>query len=139
MKTGVLPEGPTDATYMGYPGIGYPDWLSQRQQHIEKLTGKPWQKALLDVDFNSAEYTLYGIFIDEVLQADNLMVCDRPFNLIAWDRVSFGALKSEVMRGRCLSADQGALCIQSHAHIPVSEYEDRLRAILRLSKMSDCS
>ena len=129
-----LPEGPTNATYMGYPVIWHPDWLSQMQQHIERLKGKPWQKALLDVDFNISEYTLYGIFIDEVLRPDNLIVRDHPFNLIAWDRASFDALRSEVMSGRSLPADRLTLCIQSNVHIPVSEYEDMLRAILRQSQ-----
>lgn len=128
-----LPEGPTDATYMGYPAIWYADWLTAMQQHIKMLKGKPWQKALLEVDFNISEYTLYRVFIEEVLKPHLLTLRDRPFNLIAWDRASFEALKETVMRGQALPSQQIALCLQSNIHIPVSEYEDMLGVILRRS------
>lgn len=125
-----LPEGSTDATYMGSPAIWYPDWLSLMQQHIEQIRGKPWQKALLDADFNISEYTLYGVFIDELLKPGNLTARDRPYSLIAWDRASFDALRSDILSGRPLPADQLTLCIQSNLNIPVAEYEDMLRMIL---------
>ncbi|NDP46981.1 MAG: hypothetical protein GZ085_01060 [Sulfuriferula multivorans] len=129
-----LPESPTNNAYMAYPAIWYPDWLSQMQQHIESLKSMPWQKALLAVDFNISEYTLYGVFIDEVLKPDNLTVRDRSFDLIAWDRASFDAIRSEVLSGRPLPADKLTLCLQSNLHIPVSEYEDMLQVILNLAR-----
>ena len=125
-----LPKGQTDTTYMASPAIWHPDWLSQMQQHIERLKGKPWQKALLEVDFNISEYTLYGVFIDEVLKPLHLTVRDRSFDLIAWDRASFDALRSEVLSGRPLPADKLTLCLQSNLRIPASEYEDMLNVIL---------
>ena len=125
-----LPDGPTDATYMGYPAIWYADWLTAMQQHIERLKGKTWQKALLEVDFPISEYTLYGVFIEEVLKPHLLTLRDHPFNLIAWDRTSFDALKATVMSDQALPSQKIALCLQSNLHIPVSEYEDMLSAIL---------
>jgi len=76
------------------------------QQHIEKLKGRPWQKALLGIDFSVCEYTLYGVFIDEILRLDNLTEHDQPFNLIAWDRASFDALRSDALSGRQLPLDK---------------------------------
>ncbi|MDP1864700.1 MAG: DUF6492 family protein [Thiobacillus sp.] len=129
-----LPEGPTDTTYMAYPAIWHPDWLNQMQKHIEKLKGRPWQKALLAADFNISEYTLYGVFVDEVLKPDNLTVRDHGFDLIAWDRASFDTIRLDVLNNRSLPADKITLCIQSNLNIPTSDYEDMLRAILNNSK-----
>ena len=129
-----LPEGPTDTTYMATPAIWHPDWLSQMQQHIENLKGMPWQKALLTADFNISEYTIYGVFVDEVLKPDNLTVRDHSFDLIAWDRASFDTIRSDVLNNRSLPADKLTLCIQSNLNIPVSDYEDMLQAILNQAK-----
>ena len=129
-----LPEGPTDTTYMATPAIWHPDWLSQMQQHIENLKGRPWQKALLAADFNISEYTLYGVFVDEVLKPDNLTVRNHSFDLIAWDRASFDTIRSDVLNNRSLPADKLTLCIQSNLNIPVSDYEDMLQAILNQAK-----
>lgn len=129
-----LPEGPTDTTYMATPAIWHPDWLSQMQQHIENLKGRPWQKALLAADFNISEYTLYGVFVDEVLKPDNLTVRNHSFDLIAWDRASFDKIRSDVLNNRSLPADKLTLCIQSNLNIPVSDYEDMLQAILNQAK-----
>jgi hypothetical protein len=125
-----LPAGPTDTTYMACPAIWHTDWLRQMQQHIETIKGKPWQQALLEADFSISEYTLYGVFIDEVLKPAKLVVRDQPFDLIAWDRPSFDALQADILAGRPLPADRLTLCIQSNIHIPVTEYEDTLRALL---------
>ncbi|MHB1246459.1 MAG: DUF6492 family protein [Sulfuriferula sp.] len=130
-----LPDGPTDTTYMGFPAIWHTDWLEKMLHHIEQLKGKPWQAALLEVDFPISEYTLYGVFIDEILKPAQLTIRDQPFNLIAWDRPSFDALKSDILHGRPLPADRLALCIQSNINIPTLEYEDMLRAILRQPTM----
>ncbi len=129
-----LPEGPTDTTYMAYPAIWHPDWLNQMQKHIEKLKGRHWQKALLAADFNISEYTLYGIFIDEVLKPYDLTICDHSFDLIAWDRASFDTIRSDVLNNRSLPAEKLTLCIQSNLNIPVSDYEDMLQAILNQAK-----
>lgn len=126
-----LPAGPTDTTYMAYPAIWHTDWLQQMQRHIETIKGKPWQQALLEVDFSISEYTLYGVFIDEVLKPAQLVVRDQPFDLIAWDRPSFDALQADILQGRPLPADRLTLCIQSNINIPVAEYEDTLRALLK--------
>lgn len=129
-----LPDGPTETTYMATPAIWYPDWLRLLQNHIEQIKRKPWQKALLEADFSISEYTLYGVFIDEVLKPENLTVRDTPFNLIAWDRASFDALKSAVLSGQPLPSNRLTLCLQSNIQIPVSDYEDMLRAILNQSQ-----
>lgn len=76
------------------------------------------------------------MFIDEILKPAQLTIRAQPFNLIAWDRPSFDALKSDILHGRPLPADRLALCIQSNINIPTLEYEDMLRAILRQPTMS---
>lgn len=128
-----LPDGSTDTTYMGFPAIWHTDWLEKMQHHIEQLKGKPWQAALLEVDFPISEYTLYGVFIDEVLKPAQLTIRDQPFNLIAWDRPSFETLRSDILHGHPLPADRLTLCIQSNINIPIQEYDDMLRALLRQS------
>lgn len=129
-----LPKGQTDTTYMATPAIWHPNWLSQMQRHIENLKGKPWQMALLAADFNISEYTLYGVFVDEVLKPDNLTVRDHSFDLIAWDRASFDTIRSDVLNNRSLPAEKFSLCIQSNLNIPISDYEDMLQAILNQAK-----
>lgn len=125
-----LPPGRPDTVYMGYPAIWYPDWLRQMHAHIEGIKGVPWQTALLKADFNISEYTLYGVYIDEILKPEGLAVRGEPFNLIAWDRPSFERLRSDVFNGNPLAADKLVLCIQSNINIPVEAYEDILKRLL---------
>lgn len=125
-----LPPGPTDTTYMGYPAIWYGDWLTQLLDHIESLTGKPWQIALLEVSFNISEYTIYGVYVDEILKPSGLNIRSEPFNLIAWDVDSFKSLKERVCSGQPLPAGRLSLTIQSNIKIPVAEYADMLQRLM---------
>lgn len=125
-----LPAGASDMTYMGYPAIWYPDWLSRMQQHIESISGKPWQQALLTVNFNISEYTLYGIYLEEILRPPGLSIRSKPYNLIAWDRPSFEALKLRILKGHSLPPECFTLCLQSNVQIPVVEYQDMLATLL---------
>lgn len=125
-----LPEnGGTEHSYMAAPAIWYADWVQQLHRHLERLSGKPWQQALYEAGHIS-EYTLYGVYLEEVLKPVGLMIRDKPFNRIAWDRDSFLQLKT-AMRQPGFQADQYiSLVIQSNIGIATTEYEDLLRHIL---------
>lgn len=119
----------TDQAYMASPAIWYADWAKQLHLHLEQVSGKPWQRALYDAGHIS-EYTLYGIFLEEVLKPAGLMIRDKRFNLMAWDRASFVQLKSALLQPEFQANDYISLVFQSNAGIPTTEYEDLLRHIL---------
>lgn len=124
------PPGNTDYTYMGFPAIWYVDWLNQLHKHLENVSGKHWQKALFDVKFGISEYTIYGVFIDEILKPRELYIREEPYNLIAWDHASFDNLKSAMLQNEKIPNNKISLVIQSNIGIPTSEYEDMLLHIL---------
>jgi hypothetical protein len=125
-----IPPGSTDHTYMGSPAIWYVDWLNQLHNYLEIISGKPWQQVLFDVQFNISEYTIYGVFIDEVVKARGLRIRDDPYNLIAWDHASFKDLKTTMLHDKEVPKNKISLVIQSNIGIPTAEYEDMLRHIL---------
>jgi hypothetical protein len=125
-----LPSGhETEQTYMGYPAIWYSDWVQQMHSYLERISGKHWQHALFDAGHIS-EYTLYGIYLDEVLQPKGLTIRDKRFNIMAWDRDSFVQLKTAMLRPEFQADEHISLVIQSNVGIPTAEYEDMLKHIL---------
>ena len=124
----------TDQTYMGYPAIWYVDWTRQPHDYLERVSGKPWQHALFDAGHIS-EYTIYGIYLEEVLKPSQLVIRDKKFNFIAWDRDSFSKLKAAMLQPQ-FPAERISLVIQSNIGIPTSEYEDLLKHILDNSEAS---
>lgn len=121
--------GETEQTYMGYPAIWYADWVRQMHSHLEQISGKYWQHTLFDAGHFS-EYTLYGIYLEEVLQPKCLTIRDKRFNLMAWDRDSFVKLKTAMLQPGFHADEHISLVIQSNIGIPTAEYEDLLNHIL---------
>ena len=124
-----LPPGKTEHHYMGSPAIWYADWLSLLHRHLEKVSGTSWQGALHDAGHLS-EYSIYGVFVDEVLKPSDLAIRDGRYNLMAWDRESFNQLKSELLNPAFETNKEIGLVIQSNIGIPATEYEDLLERLL---------
>ncbi len=124
-----LPPGPTDVVYMACPAIWYGDWVDQLLAFLERRVGKPWQRVLFEAGFPISEYTIYGVFLDEILRPAGLVVRDKPFNLIAWDAASLETLKWQALRGQ-LPTDRLAVTVQSNMGIDVAAYEEIFRRLL---------
>jgi hypothetical protein len=120
-----LPPGSTDHHYMSWPAILYPDWVSAMRRHLEKINRKPWQKVLYEAG-SISEYSLYGIFLEEVLKPENLLINKEPFNFIIWDRASF-----EDLIYKRFSLEEKYLCItvQSNLGVPVGEYVNAVKSL----------
>lgn len=133
---GLTADHGTEQTYMGYPAIWYADWVRQLHRHLEQLSGMSWQHALYDAGHLS-EYTLYGIYLEEVLKPAGLTIRDKRFNLMAWDRDSFVQLKSAMLQPEFRTDEHISLVIQSNVGIATTEYEDLLRHILEQAEVEN--
>jgi len=78
-----LPTGPSHFHYMAFPAIFYGNYLEKLQNHLEQIHSKPWQRVLFDAGTIS-EYSIYGIFVEEILQPDDILLRETPFNLGIW-------------------------------------------------------
>ena len=124
-----LSAGPSEHHYMGYPTLWNVAWLKELQHYLSKHSGKSWQSALLDARHIS-EYTIYGIFVEEILKPVELSLITYPFHQIAWDIDSFNQIRKTALAGKKHDAQLLSLVIQSNLEIPPSEYEDMLNYIL---------
>lgn len=124
-----LPAGPTDHHYMAYPAVFYGDWIEEMLRYIEKKRGKPWQEVLL-AEESVSEYSIYGVFLEEILKPTDLLVRDEAYNFMLWDRTSFDGFFDDVAGS--LRRHPGRLCTvaQSNLKIPVGEYEGKLNSFL---------
>ena len=94
-----LPDGPTEHHYMSSPTVWYTDWADKLKAHLQQVSGMNWQRALfLAQEFS--EYTLYGLFVEEVLKPDGLQVRTRPLHRIVHDLTSFRQLQNVNERHR---------------------------------------
>jgi len=124
-----LPPGSSEHHYMAYPTIWYVDWLKELHNYIQNTANSDWQKAMYTAKHIS-EYTIYGVFVEEVLKPANLSIRARPFNIIAWDLASFESTKTRMLNAEDSEDDRISLVIQSNLKIPTSAYEDLLRHII---------
>lgn len=125
-----LPPGPSDHHYMAYPAIWYTDWLEQFHQYLEETTKTDWQSAL-HIAQHISEYSIYGVFVEEVLKPANLTVQTEPFHRIISDKESFEDLKSSLENtNNAASKNNLTLVVQSNLGISVTEYENILRAFI---------
>lgn len=124
-----LPPGASEHHYMAYPTIWHVEWLRELQRHLACETGRTWQMALHRAGHIS-EYSIYGIFVEEILKPRDLNLITRPFHRIAWDAASFEDLKHATLEGGDQPDDALSLVIQSNLNIPPAQYEDMLRRIL---------
>lgn len=124
-----LPEGPTDHHFMAYPAILYAAWIDELTKHIERLKGRPWQEVLLD-EPTMSEYSIYGVFVEEILKPQDLQIREEPFNFMLWDRASFDGFFDDVQGSLRRHPQRICTVAQSNMNIPVSEYTAKLNALL---------
>lgn len=117
-----LPEGSTEHHYMAYPTIWYMDWVTQLRAHIEAKHHQPWQRALFEADVFS-EYSLYGVYVDEVVRPPGL-VHKRRFHHVVWDLRSYEAfMRQDFIPPIAGTSDEPlTLVIQSNLGISPAAY-----------------
>lgn len=124
-----LPPGSSEHHYMGSPAIWYVDWLRALQQHLAQRAAGDWQQPLYAA-VDISEYTIYGLFVEEVLKPAGLVARTAPFHHIVYDLETFRQLMAgrqdlDPLRERCLT-----LVVQSNLGLPVAAYRDILDAII---------
>lgn len=124
-----LPSGATEHNYMGSPVIWHPDWALQLHSHIENVHNKYWQQALFDARYIS-EYSLYGIFVEEVIKPKRITINETPYYHIVWDRESFERFKVGVFDKAAAPESKICVIVQSNLDISVTEYEHLLNKII---------
>lgn len=124
-----LPEGSTEHHYMSCPAILHAEWLREMTNFIEARFNKPWQEALYEEETMS-EYSIYGVFVEEILKPDDLVIRDISFNHMIWDRSSYDDffLDPDFMANHA----QEKLCavVQSALKIPTEEYQASIASFL---------
>jgi len=127
-----LPEASTDHHYMSCPVVLNRDWLLGLQGYIEELYGRPWQHVLCAADLFS-EYCLYGVYIEEILKPDDLVLREQPYNLGVWAEKDFFEIMDRMLDEASNSSDYLCLTIQSNLGFSADEYEGRVTQFLKHS------
>ena len=124
-----LAEGSTEHNYMSCPAIIYAEWTKKLMIYIENLWGKPWQLVLLEQETIS-EYSIYGVFVEEVLKPNDLIIRSQSYNHMLWDFKSYTNFFSDV-QGKVLGEPE-KICVvaQSALNISAIEYSKKLESIL---------
>ncbi len=121
-----LPEGATDFHYMSWPTLLYKDWLQSLQQYLTSKYNKNWQIHLHDANIIS-EYSIYGIYVEEVARYENYKTITTPLYEGIWSKEDF----FNFISGKLLHNPK-ALCIviQSNLGIPVKDYMQHVQSYL---------
>lgn len=123
------PPGPTEHHYLSNPAVWYADWIRALQDHIAKVAGKDWQRALFEARHLS-EFTIYGAFVEDVLRPKSLNIIDQPLHSGAWEKSALEDLRRQFADPSQPFKPGLAMVIQSNIGIPVRQYEDILEAIV---------
>ena len=124
-----LPEGALGMNYMSVPMVWHRDWLQALHHYLENLYLRPWQHTLVQQTMIS-EYTLYGLFVDEVLIPESLSVRPQPYNFGLWKPEELATLPAHLDKIRSLASADAAesavspICftLQSWLGLPPDEY-----------------
>ena len=121
-----IPPGNTDFHYMSWPVVYYKDWGKLLLEYIQKKHEHSWQNVLYDANIFS-EYSIYGIYIDEILKPNDLNVIEKSFYKGIWSRNDF----NQFIAGK-FNLDQNTFCIvvQSNLSIPVESYKKYFQSFL---------
>ena len=114
-----LPPGSTEHHYMTSPQIWYPEFVSLLRKHLEKTYKLDWQLAL-HKSRNISEYLLYGLFIEELIKPEGLLVKTPLPYYIAWDEESYTQVIAEP--SLCI-ANNFSIVVQSNIGHETSEYK----------------
>lgn len=117
-----LPTGNSEHHYMGGPAILYLDWIKELSSYLELKHKKHWQEVLYEAE-NFSEYSIYGIFVEEVLKPQNLVIRQTPFHYSIWDQKSYVGFMSEAWDP---GNDRICVIFQSNLGISPREYSKRV-------------
>jgi hypothetical protein len=124
-----LPLGLSEHHYMAYPAIWHVEWVKRLQEYLLATHKMGWQRALFEAKLLS-EYTLYGLFVEEVLRPNALVIRSAPFHHIVFDAKSFRDLKDDPRVLANVRRDRLTLVVQSNLGIPVADYQEILDVVL---------
>lgn len=124
-----LPEGSTEHHYMSCPAILQAEWLQEMCRYLERNRGKPWQDIFLEEETMS-EYSIYGVFVEEILKPSDLAIRDRSFNHMLWDEHSYSRFFADPHT--VLAEDPSKLCVvvQSNMKVSTNEYRRHIETLL---------
>lgn len=125
-----LPAGATHYHYIGWPGVWYPDWVTELQNYLTARHRCSWQTVLYRAGTFS-EYCLYGVFVEEILKPGDLDLRTRPMYRLVWDKQSYETFVEE--RGDRTLPEDAPICVvvQSNLGISTSEYAHIVERALR--------
>lgn len=123
-----LPPGSTEHHYMCSPTIWYPDWVLELRKYLESVHEKHWQNIWYETKITSS-YSIYGVFVEEVLRPHDLVVLRRPFHYTIWDRRSFERFVPHDEGNPDVNPNPLCLVVQSNLGIKVDEYIKRIEAL----------
>jgi len=118
-KTLGLPAGSTEHHYMTSPQIWYPDFVTSLRKHLEKSYQLDWQLALYK-SRNISEYLLYGLYIEEMLKPENLLIKAPLPYYIAWDEQSYTNM---IANPRACITNNFSIVVQSNLGHEINEYQ----------------
>lgn len=124
-----LAEGSTEHHYMSCPAILYAEWIKKMMIHIETLWGKPWQLVLHEQETIS-EYSIYGVFVEEVLRPRDIVIRSQSYNHMLWDPKSYADFFSDVQGNILRKPEKVCVVAQSALNIPAIEYASTLESLL---------
>jgi hypothetical protein len=124
-----LPEGGTEHHYMSCPAVLHAEWLKELMHYVEARFNKPWQQALLE-EQTMSEYSIYGVFVEEILKPSDLIIRETSFNHMLWDDASYNRFivdpETEISR----NPEKVCVVVQSALKIPAQEYRRNLESLL---------
>lgn len=124
-----LPEGSTEHHYMSCPAILYAEWVNELMKYIEAQRGKPWQTVLHEQKTLS-EYSIYGVFVEEILKPSDLIIRDYSYNHMLWDMASFKGFFDDVEAALVREPQKICVVVQSALKITTNDYADTLGSLL---------
>jgi hypothetical protein len=122
-----IPQGNTNFHYnSSFPAVWYKDYVFQLQEYLSEIYNQHWQDSLFDAGVIS-EYNLYGIYVEEILQSENLEIINKRLDIGIWDKEDFQRFISNDF-----SVDKDILCmvVQSNLEISVDEYKKQINKFL---------
>ena len=120
-----IPQGNTNFHYMSCPTIWYKDYIVQLQEYISQSYNQHWQNSLFEAGIIS-EYSIYGIYVEEILKPENLEII-KPLEMGIWDKEGFQRFISDDFQ-----VDKNVFCmiVQSNLGISVDEYQQQINNFL---------
>lgn len=123
-----VPPGTTEHNYMSSPAIIQKTWLRELARYLESTYHQPWQETLLR-EPRFSEYSIYGIFVEEILRPKDLIVQTSPLFMIIWDKESFADFIESPERFVSSHPERLCLVVQSNLSIEANSYTTHISKI----------